>query len=113
MECSMKTNLLASIGLSLVIFSGFVRAEDSNVIRPVADLEQRLTSMPFEILKADKARGIKEDVALKTDVRFQDGVELRIKIRPANYGGSEFNNEPRYEQAAYELQKAFLDESDM
>jgi len=108
----MKTNLLASIAWSLVILAGSVRAEDSNVIRPVSDLEQRLTSMPFEILKADKARGIKEDVALKSDVRFQDGVELRIKIRPANYGGSEFNNEPRYEQAAYELQKTFLDEPD-
>ena len=88
-------------------------AQDSNVLRPVADLEQRLNQMPFEILKAVPARGIKEDVALKSDVRFEDGVELRIKIRPANFGGSEFNNEPRYELAAYVLQKAFLDEPDM
>ena len=107
---SMKVLRLFAVLLALV--AGSVRGEDSNVIRPVADLEQRLSSMPFEILKAEKARGIKEDVALKSEVKFQDGVELRIKIRPANYGGSEFNNEPRYEAAAYELQKAFLDEGD-
>ena len=104
-----RRNLVALL-LAFCAVPGF--AEDSNVVRPVADLEQRLASMPFEILKAEKARGIKEDVALKSDVKFKDGVELRIKIRPANMGGSEFNNEPRYEQAAYELQKLYLDEND-
>jgi len=89
-----------------------VQAQDANIVRTVADLDARLASMPFEIVKAEKARGIALDVALKTEAKFEDGVELRIKLRPANPEASEFNNEPRYEMAAYVLQKAFLDEPD-
>lgn len=87
-------------------------AQDANIAYPAADLERRLQSMPFVILAAEKARGLREDIALKADVRFEDGVEMRIKLRPASRKGSEFNNEPRYELAAYLLQKALLDEPD-
>jgi len=86
---------------------------DANVAHPVAELEQRLAAMPFEILAAKKARDLREDVALRSDVRFADGLELRIKIRPANTGATEFNNEPRYERAAYLLAKALFDEPDL
>jgi len=85
---------------------------DANVAHPVAALEQRLATMPFEILAAKKARDLREDVALRSDVRFADGLELRIKIRPANKGGTEFNNEPRYERAAYLLNKELFDEAE-
>ena len=99
--------------LLFALFAGAAAAaEDPNVVRPVADLEKRMASMPFEINKAEKARGIAADVALKSDVTFSDGVALRVKLRPANPGGAEFNNEPRYELAAYRLQAAFLDEPD-
>ncbi len=87
-------------------------AADANVAYPVAELERRLATMPFEILAAKKARDLREDVALKSDVRFADGLELRIKIRPANKGGTEFNNEPRYERAAYLLNKELFDEAE-
>lgn len=88
-------------------------AADANVVYPIAELEQRLATAPFEILAAKKARDLREDVALRSDVRFADGVEMRIKIRPANKGASEFNNEPRYERAAYLIAKALFDEPDM
>lgn len=87
-------------------------AADANVAYPIAELEQRLASVPFEILAAKKARDLREDVALRSDVRFADGVEMRIKIRPANKGASEFNNEPRYERAAYLINKELFDEAD-
>jgi hypothetical protein len=103
---------LQILALLLLLLGAPAAAEDANILRPIADLDARLRTMPFEILKADKARGLAEDTALKSDVRFSDGVELRIKIRPANYRGSEFNNEPRYDLAAYLLQAAFLDEAD-
>jgi hypothetical protein len=45
-------------------------------------------------------------------VRFPDGVEMALKVRPAAPGASEFNNEPRYELAAYRLQSLFLDVDD-
>jgi hypothetical protein len=37
---------------------------------------------------------------------------MRIKWAKAPRDGSEFNNEPRYDIAAYEVQKLFLDEAD-
>ena len=92
--------------------AGVAFAQDANVLRSVADLDARLEAMPFEIRSADKARGVAKDTALKSEVHFADGVDMRIKIRPAFAGGSQFNNEPRYELAAYRLQAAFLDEPD-
>ena len=74
-----------------------------------AAIEARLTSMPFEIVAAKKARDLKEDTALRTDAKFADGVVMRIKIRRANPGGTEFNNEPRYERAAYVMQQLLVD----
>ena len=103
---------LFSLSALLLVVAGAALAQDANVLRPVADLDARLGTMPFEIRSADKARGVAQDVALKSEVHFADGVDLRLKIRPANAGGSQFNNEPRYEVAAYLLQTAFLDEPD-
>ncbi len=91
---------------------GAAHAADTIITLPAAELEARLQSAPFVIEAAAPARGIAEDVALKSDVRFEDGATLRIKIRPAAPGGTEFNNEPRYELAAYLLQQLFLDEAD-
>ncbi|HET9484810.1 MAG TPA: hypothetical protein VFO79_12700 [Xanthomonadales bacterium] len=98
--------------LGLLCTAAAASAQDANIARPVPELEQRLASMPFEILSAEKARGLRVDVALKAEVRFADGVEMRVKLRPANRGATEFNNEPRYEGAAYVLQKALFDEPD-
>jgi len=101
---------LVAITLLLAGTAGSAMAQDQSILRPVADLDARLGTMPFEIIKAEKARGVEQDVALKSQVRFADGVELRVKLRPAVEGGAKFNNEPRYELAAYLLQRAFLDE---
>ena len=110
-EMSMR-RCFGAIALLLAGSVGGAFAQDENVLRPVADLDARLGTMPFEIVSAEKARGVEQDIALKSEVRFADGVELRIKIRPASAGGASFNNEPRYEAAAYRLQRAFLDEPD-
>lgn len=112
--CSQPSSRFPScvVALLATLISGAAAAVDANVQRTVAELETRLATLPFEILAAKQARDLREDVALRSDVRFADGVELRIKIRPANLGGTEFNNEPRYERAAYLLQKEFLDEED-
>jgi hypothetical protein len=88
-------------------------AVDANILLPVAELQSRLDDAPFEIVSAKPARGLAVDVALKTEIRFDDGTPLRVKLRPANPGASEFNNEPRFELAAHRLQRAFLDGDDM
>jgi hypothetical protein len=87
-------------------------ARTANLAYPPSELVQRLAEQPFEILEAKPSRGLKNEVGLKARVRFADGEEMTVKIRPAGRGGSEFNNEPRYELAAYRLQSLFLDSPD-
>jgi hypothetical protein len=98
----------AAIALCGAAIAATVRA-DSNIPHPVDELEQRLQSRPFTLVEARQSRPLKDDVALRADVRFDDGMLMRIKIRRAAPGAAEFNNQPRYELAAYELQKLFLD----
>ncbi len=49
------------------------------------------------------------DITLKADISFGGAAPLRVKLRKAEAGADSFNNTPRYDQAAYELQKLFLD----
>jgi hypothetical protein len=46
------------------------------------------------------------------NIAFPDNSVLVVKWANAPPGGTEFNNEPRYEVAAYEIQKLFLDPDD-
>jgi hypothetical protein len=51
----------------------------------------------------------KGDITLRADVSFGGAPPLRVKLRKAEPGANSFNNVPRYDLAAYELQKLFLD----
>jgi hypothetical protein len=46
---------------------------------------------------------------LRAEVSFGGAPPLRVKLRKAEPGADSFNNVPRYDLAAYELQKLFLD----
>lgn len=85
-------------------------AQDANITLPIADLERTLAAEPLVITHAQlsrpKARG---DITLKADVAFGGAPPLRVKLRKAEPGADTFNNVPRYDLAAYELQKLFLD----
>ena len=78
---------------------------------PVETLEHKLRYEPFSILKAQSTgRGITG--AMKLQIRFLDGVELQVKWKTAPELGDSFNNSPRREVAAYEMQKLFLESKD-
>jgi hypothetical protein len=64
-----------------------------------------LTIVSAEISRP-KAKG---DITLKADVSFEGQPPVRFKLRKAEPGADTFNNVPRYDMAAYELQKLFLD----
>lgn len=84
--------------------------QDLNVPRPAPELELELRSEPFRIVGAEisrpKARG---DITLKAELSFAGDPPYRVKLRRAEPGAEDFNNRPRYDLAAYELQKLFLD----
>lgn len=85
-------------------------AQDANITAPIADIERALAADPFVIVAAEMSRPkAKGDITLKADVRFGTADPLRVKLRKAEPGADTFNNVPRYDLAAYELQKLFLD----
>jgi hypothetical protein len=85
-------------------------AQDANITQSVADLEQLLAAEPLVIAQAEISRPkAKGDITLRAIVTFGGAAPLRVKLRKAEPGADSFNNVPRYDLAAYELQKLFLD----
>jgi len=83
-------------------------AQDSNILHTIADLEHRLQFEKFEVFRQHDAR-FEGDMAKTLIVRWSDQKVMRAKLKRAAYRGQATNNEPRYEIAAYRLQKLFLD----
>jgi hypothetical protein len=99
--------LLAALALATAFAAS---AQDANITAPVPELERMLASDPFTIVAAEISRPkAKGDITLKADVSFAGREPLRVKLRKAEPGADTFNNVPRYDLAAYELQKFYLD----
>jgi len=99
--------LLASL---IAIGSSSAAAQDRNVTLPVPELEQMLHSEPLRIVSAEISRPkAKGDITLKADVAFGERSPMRMKLRKAEPGADTFNNVPRYDLAAYQLQKLLMD----
>jgi len=88
-----------------------LRAQDLNVMLPVSLIEQRLKYEPMDIIEFRGAR-VPTDRTQRASLVYPDSSLMAIQFAKAPRGGAEFNNEPRYEMAAYVLQKLFLDERD-
>jgi hypothetical protein len=85
-------------------------AQDANIRQPVAELERLLAAEPMVITQAENSRPkAGGDITLRADVSFGGAPPLRVKMRKAEPGANSFNNVPRYDLAAYELQKLFID----
>jgi hypothetical protein len=85
-------------------------AQDRNIALPVPELEQMLQSEPLRIVSAEISRPkAKGDITLRADVAFGERPPMTIKLRKAEPGANTFNNVPRYDIAAYELQKLLMD----
>ena len=106
----MKTRMLAArlLVVLLLPWPGF--AQDRNVLFPVPELERMLQAEPLRVVSAQitrpKAQG---DITLRAEASFGERPPIRIKLRRAEPGADTFNNVPRYDLAAYELQKLLMD----
>lgn len=83
-------------------------AQDLNFLLPVAETERRLQHDTFEIIDWRGARA-PGDRTQRVALAFSDSLVLPAQWAIAPEGGATFNNEPRYELAAYRLQQMFLD----
>jgi hypothetical protein len=106
---------LASLTFALVglCVAATGQTQDANVTVPVAELEAMLASEPLRIVSAEISRPkAKGDITLKAEVAFGERAPMRVKVRKAQPGAEAFNNNPRYDAAAYELQKLLMDPSE-
>jgi hypothetical protein len=85
-------------------------AQTAHVVLGPEDAETRLGLLPVQILDYRPIRP--QGRPRLARLRFPDAREVWVKWTPAPPGGAADNAEPRYEIAAYRLQKLFLDEPD-
>jgi hypothetical protein len=103
--CGALSTLAMLLGVAVA-----ASAQDLNLTRPAADIEHELATAPFRIVAAEISRPkAKGDITLKADLSFSGQAPYRVKLRRAEPGAEDFNNRPRYDLAAYELQKLFLE----
>jgi hypothetical protein len=93
------------------LFAPALAAQDANIYVAVPRIEQRMRDEPFVILSNADTRFL-GDRTQRVTLNYPDdqGGPMQVKWAQAPRNGSAFNNEPRYEIGAYELQKLFLDE---
>ena len=99
-----------TIALLALAIAGAAAAQDLNIPIPVAELERMLVTEPLQIVSAEISRPkAKGDITLKAEVSFGARPPFRVKLRKSEPGAESFNNVPRYDIAAYELQRLLMD----
>jgi hypothetical protein len=88
-----------------------LQAQDVNIMLPIPSIEQKLGRDTFKILNIRGSRR-PNDRTQRVVLSFDDSTAMEAKFAVFAQNGEAFNNVPRYEIAAYELQKLFLDESE-
>lgn len=100
--------LVVPAALALGMPAG-VAAQDGNILFPIDSLEYLLAEAPFEDPDTLMGTRFEGDRTQRVSLWFDEGATgVPVKWAPAPRGGERFNNVPRYEIAAYELQKLFL-----
>jgi hypothetical protein len=98
------------LAAAVLAWAAPVLSQDANIALPVPEIEKMLAEDAFTIVSAEFSRPkAKGDITLKADVSFGGQPPMRVKLRKAEPGADSYNNVPRYDMAAYELQKLFLD----
>jgi hypothetical protein len=86
-------------------------SQDGNIAMRAARVEAYLRDSALKPVASEGSR-FKGDRTEHVMLAFNDTTAIEVKWAVAPAGGEAFNNQPRYEAAAYELQKLFLDERD-
>jgi hypothetical protein len=98
--------VLAIVLAALALPAG-AAAQDSNIPLAIGEIDQALLEKPFKIAKWQDNR-FDGDRTQKVVLSFSDDSNIKVKWAMSAEGGDAVNNRPRYELAAYELQKLFL-----
>jgi hypothetical protein len=109
----MKTRVSLVLAAVVAWAPSGLTAQDLNIPIQIDSIEYLLESADFEL--ADELTGTRfqGDRTDRVILRFDEATSFQTKWAPAPRGGEAFNNVPRYEVAAYEIQKLFLDEGEI
>jgi len=110
-ETRMRRLLTPILALGGVLFASAPLGAQENLLLPVDSIERLLRVQSFEV-RAQKDSRFEGDRTQRVDLAFPDSSVMRVKWAKSAPRGAAFNNQPRYELAAYELQKLFLSEPD-
>ncbi len=97
----------ATLALSLALPR--TGAAQGNILHPPDSLEQWLRYGHFDVVDSRPSRGLPGERTSRNALSFENGTMLVVKWAVAPKHGEAYNNNPRYEVAAYELQKLFLE----
>ena len=75
---------------------------------PAPEFERLIERGRFAVESSQGVR-YEDDPTLQAVLRFEGGERATVKMASAPRRGGAFNNRPRYEAAAYQVQKLFLD----
>lgn len=114
LRCLCSSGRRFHAGTALVLTAALtspLSGQDSNILFPVQEIETLLLQGPFDVasFRDTRAEGDRTQLAA---LKFETGALMNTKWAVAPVGGEEFNNAPRYEVAAYEIQKLFLEQPD-
>jgi hypothetical protein len=89
------------------------QAQDTNVLHPLEYITARLLETELRVMGMDRSRQMEQDRSRRVVLGGAEGEpDLEAHWKPVARPGEGFNNEPRYELAAYRFQQMFLDEAD-
>ncbi|MYA34064.1 MAG: hypothetical protein F4164_14290 [Gemmatimonadales bacterium] len=100
------------VAVAAVAAAAPAAAQDANFLLPIAEIERILREGELQVLDVHPSRGLPGERTYRVTLQSGDHV-LQVKYAPAGEGADEFNNRPRYELAAYDVQALFLDEREM
>jgi hypothetical protein len=98
--------------ISVTLLTRAALGQDANITMPVGRVDSLLRHGTIKPVAAQGSRfeGDRTEHALLV---FDDSTAFEVKWATSPPGGEAFNNQPRYEAAAYELQRLYLGERDL
>ena len=106
------TTATATVAIAAAVSPHSAVAQTLNFARAPSELQEILRASEWEILRATPSRGTPGERTQQLTVQLPDSTILLMKYAPATPGADEFNNQPRFEIGAYEVQKLYLNEDD-
>src|SRR3982751_3626134 len=109
----MRRHSISSLLLvSTMLLARDALGQDANIALPVARVDSLLRHGTIKPVAAQGSR-FEGDRTKHALLVFNDSTAFEVKWAVAARGGEAFNNQPRYEAAAYELQRLYLDDRDL